>query len=55
MQALNCKNIKTIVEANLIPEKLRYLSFKGYSLFILPKSWQVVSGILTDVKEKSDF
>ncbi|GFY76161.1 reverse transcriptase domain-containing protein [Trichonephila inaurata madagascariensis] len=38
------------MEANLSNDKLKYFSFKGYSLYILPKSRQMVSGLLVGVK-----
>ncbi|GFU62054.1 hypothetical protein TNCV_4892731 [Trichonephila clavipes] len=44
-------DVLTVMESNLDLEKLKYFTFKGYSLFLPPKSRQVASGILTGVKE----
>ncbi|VDO05110.1 unnamed protein product [Rodentolepis nana] len=44
-------DIFTIMEANLSDDKFKYYQFPGYTLYNLPKYWQVASGILTGVKE----
>ncbi|VDO02562.1 unnamed protein product [Rodentolepis nana] len=44
-------DIFTIMEANISDDKLKYYQFPGYTLYNLPKYRQVVSGILTGVKE----
>ncbi|GIY78088.1 hypothetical protein CEXT_566181 [Caerostris extrusa] len=50
-------DVFTIMEANLTTEKLKYYSFKGYSLYVLEKSRQAASGILIGVKREltTDF
>ncbi|VDN97657.1 unnamed protein product [Rodentolepis nana] len=45
-------DIFTIIETNISEGKLKYYRFPGYTLYNLPKYRQVVSGILTGVKEE---
>lgn len=50
-------NIFALLEANLTDETLKYFSFPGYSLYLLPKYWKISSGILEGVKSSliTDF
>uniref|UniRef100_A0A0R3TDU5 Endo/exonuclease/phosphatase domain-containing protein n=1 Tax=Rodentolepis nana TaxID=102285 RepID=A0A0R3TDU5_RODNA len=44
-------DIFTIMEANILDDKLKYNRFPGYTLYNLPKYRQVASGVLTRIKE----
>ncbi|VDO02082.1 unnamed protein product [Rodentolepis nana] len=44
-------DIFTIMEANILDDKLKCYQFLGYTLYNLPKYRQVASGILTGVNE----
>ncbi|VDO03383.1 unnamed protein product [Rodentolepis nana] len=44
-------DIFTIMGAKISDDKLKYYQFPGYTVYLLPKSRQVASGILTGVKE----
>ncbi|VDN99241.1 unnamed protein product [Rodentolepis nana] len=47
----NDVDIRTIMEANLSDDKLKYYQFPDFNLYLLPKYRQVAIGILTRVKE----
>ncbi|XP_042911637.1 uncharacterized protein [Parasteatoda tepidariorum] len=50
-------DVFTIMEANLSQDSIKYCSFPGYALYLLPKARQVASGLLMGVKKHltSDF
>ncbi|GFV10913.1 hypothetical protein TNCV_4706781 [Trichonephila clavipes] len=45
----------TIMEANLTNDKQKYFSFKGYFLYILPKSRRVASWLELNLGSTADF
>lgn len=53
----NDVDVFSVVEANITEETHKYYKFAGYKTYILPKHWQIASGILIGAKSRltADF